>query len=636
MKNKPAIVVIAYNRLAPLKRLISSIEKSFFEFKDIDLVISIDKSDQLGIIDFANQFNWINGNKRIIAQKEHLGLKQHVMFCASLSNEYGSVILLEDDIIVSPWFYNYAVEALQYYGKNEQIAGISLYNYEVAESCFYPFKAIDDGTDVYFMQVASSWGQLFTKQQWSSFEKWFSKNTEENFKTHLPNYLQQWGKHSWKRHFICYLISENKYFVFPRLSLSTNCEEEGINSKTKNVFHVPLQISFKEYLFCSINQSNALYDAWFEIKSLCLNNLNEALMQYDYEVDLYGTKDTQKSKHEFVLSTKLGNSPKLSFAAETFPLESNVILRIEGQDIGLYKLNSLDLIPAKLKLRNLLTKHQDKKQTLFIIYIIIENWNKTDFDHTINSIVNQNYPFIQLVFITTENLLDQVEKEISYLIYDTELLKFDEKLAWTQVLIQSIQSTKESVVSWLWIGSTYKLGFFNHIDNLLKFNPNILWLRGINEPTFSHQHSNQINVRTHRLIASEAYELLKKNRLNDNLELNFISSQCFSHIYISQTTNQLALFFCLIKSYQLHIVVANIGNLSIQSNVKKNDDKERIIKQFSDLQSKDNLVDAFFNWLSKSDFIQFKFAKWFYTTKKNYPAVLRFDEKNNSFFFSKY
>ena len=48
--------------------------------------------------------------------------------CGDISYEYGSVIVLEDDLFVSPFFYKYAVEAQEFYRDDNRIGGISLYN----------------------------------------------------------------------------------------------------------------------------------------------------------------------------------------------------------------------------------------------------------------------------------------------------------------------------------------------------------------------------------------------------------------------------------------------------------------------------------------------------------------------------
>ncbi|MEJ7683902.1 MAG: hypothetical protein WKG06_39795 [Segetibacter sp.] len=108
---KPAIVIVTYNRPASLQRLLSFLSKAVFDCSDVNLVISIDyhsssKHDE--VVKIANDFDWKYGFKKIIEHKSNLGLRAHVLSCGDLSEEYDAVIVLEDDIVVSPFFYKYA------------------------------------------------------------------------------------------------------------------------------------------------------------------------------------------------------------------------------------------------------------------------------------------------------------------------------------------------------------------------------------------------------------------------------------------------------------------------------------------------------------------------------------------------
>src|SRR5689334_4123595 len=132
MASKPAIVISAFNRPASLRRLLNSIEAARYDLNDIDLVISIDKSDSDEVEKTAEKFKWKYGEKKIILQNEPLGLKQHILRCGDLTSDYNAIILLEDDLMVSPYFYEYAIKALEYYKDDKMLAGISLYNYEVS------------------------------------------------------------------------------------------------------------------------------------------------------------------------------------------------------------------------------------------------------------------------------------------------------------------------------------------------------------------------------------------------------------------------------------------------------------------------------------------------------------------------
>ena len=89
-----------------------------------------------------------------------------------LLDYYDAVIVLEDDIIVAPGFYKFAVAATKFYCNDNNIAGISLYNYPFNYQTFEPFDALKSEYDVYFMQIAMSWGQVWMRDSWRRFYNW--------------------------------------------------------------------------------------------------------------------------------------------------------------------------------------------------------------------------------------------------------------------------------------------------------------------------------------------------------------------------------------------------------------------------------------------------------------------------------
>lgn len=123
----PAIVISAYNRPRALERILSSISQAQYVQRDVPLVISIDRgaderNNQVAAI--AKQFEWKFGPKQVIHHADHLGLLQHVFFCGNLTREFDAVIFLEDDLYVSPSFYVYASQALNFYDDAPRIAGV--------------------------------------------------------------------------------------------------------------------------------------------------------------------------------------------------------------------------------------------------------------------------------------------------------------------------------------------------------------------------------------------------------------------------------------------------------------------------------------------------------------------------------
>ena len=85
-------------------------------------------------------------------------------------------MILEDDLYVSPDYYNYAMKALEKYGDHPKIAGISLNTKRELLESPYPFFPRHTGYDVYFQQFASSWGQVWNRRMWTDFKEWYDQH----------------------------------------------------------------------------------------------------------------------------------------------------------------------------------------------------------------------------------------------------------------------------------------------------------------------------------------------------------------------------------------------------------------------------------------------------------------------------
>jgi len=339
----PAIVVVGYNRPESLKRLLFSLTKAKFDgFTDINLVISIDKSDGDSVVNIARDFDWLFGEKTVLTYDSHLGLKEHIFKCGDLTERYDAVIVLEDDLFVSPCFYLYAEEALKFYEDEERIGGISLYNIRINETATRPFEPLHDGNDIYFLQLPSSSGQAWTKKQWSEFRSWYECNKDFNDGDilTLPFNIAKWPESSWKKCFVGYLLAQKKYFVYPRISLTTNFGDIGTHgNRSTDLVQVPLLMGNMKFRFCSIDDSLAVYDSFMEILPECLSRMNSRLKDYDFEVDLYGTKDLKRIHKDYVLTMKDCSRRDLSFARNMKPHETDIVFNNQGNILSLSKVS---------------------------------------------------------------------------------------------------------------------------------------------------------------------------------------------------------------------------------------------------------------------------------------------------------
>lgn len=330
-----AIVVVAFDRTICLNRILDSIKKANYDnYQDINLFISIDYSGNEDCLDVANNFNWQYGTKNIINHRENLGLKKHIISCGDLVENYDAVIVLEDDLFVATGFYDYAQQAYSFYKNDYNVAGIGLYNYKYNELIDCPFDPIVDNYDNYFLQVPCSWGQMWTKQQWKNFKNFavIEQLEEQDEDLFLPNSVWGWPKKtSWKRIFYKYMVKNNKHFVYPRISLTTNFGDVGQHyTASVLVLQTPLLQGLKLFTFSSFQQSYCIYDSFFEFDTQGYNRITN--QNFDTSFDLNGSKPLHKIKTKYLVSAKECLKPIKKFQVSMYPYECNIIDNILIQD----------------------------------------------------------------------------------------------------------------------------------------------------------------------------------------------------------------------------------------------------------------------------------------------------------------
>lgn len=332
-----AIVLVCYNRLPGLRRLLSSLESAdYADRNDIHLIFSIDNSGSSTIRDFAERYEWTHGEKHIRTFDVRQGLKKHILSCGDYTEQYDIVTILEDDIYVSDSFYHYAYAAADYYDSDDNIAGISLYSFQKNwldwPLRFEPQKYGE--YDSYFLKVAQSWGQVWTKAKWLPFVGWMTANTDFAIDNeYVPSYLLTWPESSWLKYHDKYLIKNNKYFVYPYSSYSTNFSDAGEHSRFITADHqVELAYGKRKFSFPRFDEKCIRYDQYMNREGLekYLDIKNGSVC-----VDFWGTKPLTKQRYLLSLEAKPYKIVK-SYQLSLRPIELSVIHNIQGNGIFLY------------------------------------------------------------------------------------------------------------------------------------------------------------------------------------------------------------------------------------------------------------------------------------------------------------
>ena len=164
--NLAPIALFVYNRLdhteqtvSALKRNLLAEESDLFVFSDAPKNSSSDEKVKAvrGFISSTTGFKSLT----IVERPHNLGLANSIIDgVTNLCNEYGQVIVLEDDIVTSPYFLKYMNDGLDYYRDEERV--ISIHGY------IYPVKA--KLPETFFLRGADCWGWATWKRGWDIFE----------------------------------------------------------------------------------------------------------------------------------------------------------------------------------------------------------------------------------------------------------------------------------------------------------------------------------------------------------------------------------------------------------------------------------------------------------------------------------
>jgi len=326
----PAIIIPAFSRAHSLKRLLNSIENSTYLNNDIQLIISLDGGASENVFHVARNFTFSHGTVDVIERTKNLGLRKHILWCGDQTEKYGSVIVLEDDLVVDPFFYIYAKEAIAFYKDEKKVAGIAIYSPRYNEHAKLPFEPSLNGTSGYFMSVACSWGQAWTSSQWNHFKNWYKETNENEVKKNekLPDDLKQWPASSWKKYFASYLTYSKSFVFYPYQSYTSNCAEPGGEhiKMASNNFQVPLGLSKRKHnqslMFPSVEEHSLQYDAFMEPAGKWIEEI-AGVNEDELEVDVYGIKPLSLlQKKKFCITSRNSRKP-----IKTYPLKFRPVVQ---------------------------------------------------------------------------------------------------------------------------------------------------------------------------------------------------------------------------------------------------------------------------------------------------------------------
>jgi hypothetical protein len=246
-KKLAPIVLFVYNRLYHTRQTLEALQKNDLASKS-ELIIYSDsaknKNDLEKVVKVREYIEKIDGFKKIIIRKtkENIGLANSIINgVTKVVNEYGKIIVLEDDLVTSRFFLRFMNEALEAYKDEPRVASIHGY--------IYPIKNLPE---TFFIKGADCWGWATWNNKWSIFESDGKKLLDNVKKKNLEreinfNYAYNYtemlkdqikGKNdSWAIRWYVSAFLKNMFTLYPGQSYVQNrgFDNESTHTKTKTV-----------------------------------------------------------------------------------------------------------------------------------------------------------------------------------------------------------------------------------------------------------------------------------------------------------------------------------------------------------------------------------------------------------------
>lgn len=247
------IALFTYNRLDHTVRTIEALrgnelasESELFIFSDGPKNFQAESS----VLAVRNYLKNVSGFKSVtvIERPENFGLAKSIIDgVTSICHRYGRVVVVEDDLVTSPYFLTYMNDALNHYVDDDRVISVHGYIYPLTESL----------PETFFLRGADCWGWATWKRGWDIFEpdaqklydavrsggesKIFDFDGNYDYLNMLRQQIE--GKiNSWAIRWYASAFLANKLTLYPANSLVQNIgnDDSGTHCGITDVFTVEL------------------------------------------------------------------------------------------------------------------------------------------------------------------------------------------------------------------------------------------------------------------------------------------------------------------------------------------------------------------------------------------------------------
>jgi len=168
MNSLAPIALFVYKRPSHTRRTVGALQANELAGES-DLFIFSDApkkpEDVNSVHEVREYIKTINGFRtvNIIEKENNEGLANSIIGGVSrLCNDYGKVIVVEDDLVTSPYFLSFMNDALDFYQNDEKVMHISGYMFPIDNSGL---------PETFFLRATSCWGWATWNRAWKFFKK---------------------------------------------------------------------------------------------------------------------------------------------------------------------------------------------------------------------------------------------------------------------------------------------------------------------------------------------------------------------------------------------------------------------------------------------------------------------------------
>jgi len=248
--NYPApIALFAYNRLWHVQKTVEALQKNELAAQS-ELYIFSDgprsDTDMEKVQSVREYFKSVEGFKgvTVIEREKNLGLAGSIIVgVTEIVSRFGGIIVLEDDMVTSPYFLRFMNEALELYRNDERV--ISIHGY------MFPVKA--ELPETFFLKDPGCWGWATWERGWRLFEQdgqkllneLITKKLTESFDfdnsyeyTKMLRDQINEKNDSWAIRWYASAFLKDKFTLYPGKSLVSNIgmDSSGTHCGTSNTF----------------------------------------------------------------------------------------------------------------------------------------------------------------------------------------------------------------------------------------------------------------------------------------------------------------------------------------------------------------------------------------------------------------